>query len=744
MTTGARRASEREAGRLGDQIALTSVADEVYGRIRDAILDGTYPPGTRLSLRTLADELGVSTMPARESLKRLGVEGLVVFGRRSVTVANLGADQVRQIFEIRQRLEALATEWAAEQATEEDLRDLRAILDEMADANLDPVVWRGLNRRFHERLYSCSRSPHLLDLIRNIWDRVAPSMAIYATAVEDFGEAHRQHQQILHLFAAKDLPALLATTAEHLEHTATTVVAALAGASGAALEGDHAMIHDELTIESFHAALASGATTSADLTRWYLDRIAALDQSPDGPRLGSYVTLNPRALAEAAALDERYAATGELTGPLHGVPVVLKDQAETAGIATSFGSGLFADYVPTHDATVVARLKAAGAVILGKSTMCDFAAGWFSFSSRSGFTKNPYDLDRETGGSSAGTAAAVAANLALVGIGEDTGGSIRLPSSFTNLFGLRVTTGLIPRTGFSPLVHFQDTPGPMARTVPDLAATLDVVVGYDPADAYTSLAASSPEVGRYREALDDVTPGTLAGFSIGVLADAFGTQPESGETNTVVTTAVKHLAGWGVHVVDGVELGDGELDLPGWVAATSLYTTVSKHDIDAFLAARPAAPARSVEQVHASGVFHELTDLLPDIAAGPADPADDPAYYARRLRQEDLRRRLLDLMARSGADFLVYPTVQVPPPTREALAARRWTALDFPTNTVLASQSSLPAMSIPCGFTSTGLPVGLEVLGKPLAERALLRFARAWELAATPRRPSPLLTSAPA
>ncbi|MEV0074184.1 MULTISPECIES: amidase family protein [unclassified Amycolatopsis] len=723
---------------------MTSVADEVYGRIREAILDGTYPPGTRLSLRTLADELGVSTMPARESLKRLGVEGLVVFGRRSVTVANLSTDEVRQIFEIRQRLEGLATQWAAEQATEEDLRDLRAILDEMADANLDPVVWRGLNRRFHDRLYSCSDSPHLLDLIRNIWDRVTPSMAIYATAVEDFAEAHRQHQQILHLFATKDLPALLAMTAEHLEHTATTVVTALASAAGTALEGDQAMTYDELTIESFHAALAAGATTSADLTRWYLGRIEAIDQSQDGPRLGSYVTLNPHAVAEAAALDERYAATGELTGPLHGVPVVLKDQAETAGIATSFGSGLFADYVPEQDATVVARLRAAGAVILGKSTMCDFAAGWFSFSSRSGFTKNPYDFDREPGGSSAGTAAAVAANLALVGIGEDTGGSIRLPSSFTNLFGLRVTTGLIPRTGFSPLVHFQDTPGPLARTVPDLAATLDVVVGYDPADAYTSLAASSPEVGRYQEALDDVTPGTLAGFSIGVLADAFGTQPESGETNEVVATAVKHLAGLGVRVVHDVELGDGELDLAGWVAATSLYTTVSKHDIDAFLAARPHAPVHSVEQVHASGVFHELTDLLPDIAAGPADPADDPAYYARRLRQEELRRRLVDLMARSGTDFLVYPTVQVPPPTREALAAKRWTALDFPTNTVLASQSSLPAMSIPCGFTPAGLPVGLEVLGKPLAERALLRFARAWELATSPRRPSPLLTSAPA
>lgn len=495
------------------------------------------------------------------------------------------------------------------------------------------------------------------------------------------------------------------------------------------------MDFEELTIEGFHAALSAGAVTGAELTAWYLDRIAALDQSDAGPRIGSYVTVNQQAGDEAAALDEGFSATGELSGPLHGVPVVVKDQAETAGLPTAFGSALFADYVPGADATVVSRLRQAGAVILGKSTMCDFAAGWFSFSSRSGFTKNPYDPGRETGGSSAGTAAAVTANLALTGIGEDTGGSIRLPSSFCNLFGLRVTTGLIPRTGFSPLVHFQDTPGPIARTVTDLAAVLDVIAGYDPDDPYTALCATAGDLGRYREALEDVGPRSLAGVTIGVLSDAFGDQPESGDTNTVVRAAISRLAGLGATVVGDVELGD----LPGWIEGTSLYTTQSKHDINEFLASRPGAPAGTFDEIHASGVFHELTDLVNDIAAGPSEPADDPRYYPRRLRQEELRRRLTGLMAAAGADFLVYPTVQVPAPTREALAARRWTALDFPTNTVIASQSSLPAMTVPCGLTPAGLPVGLEVLGKHLAEKDLLRFARAWELATAPRYPSPLL-----
>jgi amidase len=482
---------------------------------------------------------------------------------------------------------------------------------------------------------------------------------------------------------------------------------------------------EELTISAFHDRVRAGTLTSADLVRWYLERIDAVDVH--GPALGAVVTVNPAALDDARALDEQFARTGALSGPLHGVPVLVKDQAETAGLATAFGSGVFAEHVPQRDATVVRRLREAGAVVLAKTAMCDFAAGWFSFSSRSGFTRNPYDLDREPGGSSAGTAAGTAANLGLVGLGEDTGGSIRLPSSFTNLFGLRPTTGLVSRTGFSPLVHFQDTPGPMGRTVADVATLLDVLVGYDPADAYTAVCATNPATGTYATSIAGAEPGA---FRIGVLRDAFGTGPETGEVNAVVHAAVAALAGAGTTVVEDVELGD----LGGWVAGTSLYTTQSRHDITRFLAARPDAPAHSFDEVHAHG-FHPLTDLMDDIAAGPADPEDDPHYLRMRLRQEEFRRRLLVLMAGADVDFLVYPTVQVPPPTRADLEAKRWTALTFPTNTVIASQSSLPAMSVPAGFTAAGLPVGMEVLGKPLAEVDLLRFARAWELLASPRRP---------
>ncbi|NIZ90929.1 amidase [Kineococcus rubinsiae] len=493
------------------------------------------------------------------------------------------------------------------------------------------------------------------------------------------------------------------------------------------------MPFEELTISSFHEQLQAGTLTSAELVRWYLHRIETLDAN--GPALGAVVTVNPAAVADAEALDAEFARTGRLSGPLHGVPVLVKDQAETAGIPTAFGSAVFADFVPARDATAVTRLREAGAVVLAKTAMCDFAAGWFSFSSRSDHTKNPYDLDREPGGSSAGTAAGITANLGLVGLGEDTGGSIRLPSSFTNLVGLRPTTGLVSRTGFSPLVHFQDTPGPMGRTVTDVATLLDVLVGYDPADEFTAVCATTTAPGTYTASLAGAD---VRGYRVGVLADAFGTDPAAGEVNDVVRAAVDALAAAGVGVVEGVELGD----LPGWVAGTSLYTTQSRHDITAFLAARPDAPAHSFDEVHRHGA-HPLTDLVDDIAAGPADPFDDPEYLRMRLRQEEFRRRLLVLMADADVDFLVYPTVQVPPPTRADLAARRWTALTFPTNTVIASQSSLPAVSVPAGFTPEGLPVGLEVLGKPLAEVDLLRFARGWELTASPRRPPRLQEPAP-
>lgn len=714
----------------------TTVAETVYQEIRRRILEGRIAPGTRVSIRSLAQSLEVSTMPTREALKRLHFEGLVEFDRRAVTVTSLNAEEIRQLFAIRLNLELLATEWAMARLDDEGRVTLRKILDQLGDPAIAADDWRELNREFHQTFYDHAQSRYLNELIHNIWDRIQPYMAIYASLVHNFDIARSQHEHIYQLMIDGRLDELLDATTEHLQHTADSIVAAL----GASLseDKDNDVNHEELTVDAFHRMIERGDITSSELTGWYLDRIEDLDSidNPSGLQLNSVVTVNNAAMQEAARLDELFAKTGHLVGPLHGVPVLIKDQGETRGIATSFGSEVFADYVPERDAVIVARLRDAGAVVLGKTAMCDFAAGWFSFSSRTDHTKNPYDLDRETGGSSAGTAAAVTANLCLVGIGEDTGGSIRLPSSFTNLFGLRVTTGLIPRTGFSPLLHFQDTPGPMARTVGDLAAVLDVVVGHDSSDSYTGVAASNADVGNYVAALSDVTADTLQSFRFGVLKDAFGEGEDQELANDVVRSAIERLAAAGAAVVEGLELGD----LSTWIEQTSLYTVRSKKDLNDFFAQRPTAPARSVEEIVTAGRFHPLTDLLNEIAVAPDDPDDEPAYLRGRLRQEEWRRTLVSIMAVADVDFLVYPTVQVPAPTRADLAAKRWTALDFPTNTVIASQTSLPAINVPAGFTESGLPVGMEVLGRPMTERALLRFARGWELAASPRRRPPLTT----
>ena len=237
---------------------------------------------------------------------------------------------------------------------------------------------------------------------------------------------------------------------------------------------------EETTIDQVHDAYRAKTLTCVELVQGYLDRIAAYDQK--GPALNAFVALNADALTEAAALDAAFQQSGKLSGPLHGIPIAVKDQAETKGIPTSFGSIAIKGYVPKEDSTLVAKLKAAGAVILSKTTLPDFATSWFGYSSASGETKNPYDLARDPGGSSAGTGAATATNLAAVGIGEDTGGSIRVPASFDNLVGVRVTPGLISRKGLSPLVVFQDTAGPMGRNVKDTAIVLDAIVGYDPLD----------------------------------------------------------------------------------------------------------------------------------------------------------------------------------------------------------------------------------------------------------------------
>jgi len=337
-------------------------------------------------------------------------------------------------------------------------------------------------------------------------------------------------------------------------------------------------------------------------------------------------------------------------------------------------------------------------------------------------------LARDPGGSSGGTAAAVSANLAVVGIGEDTGGSIRLPASFTNLVGVRVTPGLISRNGMSPLVVFQDTAGPMARTVKDAAILLDSLVGYDPTDEYTTAALIGAHKGSYADGLD---ADSLRGTRLDVVRNAFGTDdnPESAAVNAVMAKALKAAEAAGATLFD-IEIPN----LMDQIIETSLYLTHSRHDINKFLASRPNMPTGSLEAVQASGKFDPTLDLLIDILKGPEHPEDDPDYFRKLAARDRFQRQVINIIGANELDALIFPCVQLLPPTKQEIREGKHLCLSFPTNTLIASQTWLPSICLPAGFSDEGVPVGMELLVLPYHESDLFRLGYGFEQATKHRR----------
>ncbi|KAH0162453.1 putative amidase family protein, partial [Aureobasidium melanogenum] len=491
----------------------------------------------------------------------------------------------------------------------------------------------------------------------------------------------------------------------------------------------------ELTLGRAHEAFKTGAYTAVDLTAIYLERIRLFDKT--GPKINSTLAISQGALEEAKRLDEHFAQTGSFRGRLHGIPILVKDQADTAGMETMYGSGACKGNIPTEDAFLVKQLKAEGAVILGKTTMSEWASTWFSHSSASDWepTKNPYKLDHDVGGSSCGSAAAVAANFALLAVAEDTGGSVRCPASFTNLVGLRPTPGLVSRSGFCPLVKVQDTPGPVARTVQDCALFFDCMVGFDPQDNYTGVAALAkslglPIGGSYASNLDQ-------GFSnirqakIGVVRQLFG--PDSDlhclAVNQVINKAFSALK------EQGTTFMDVHLDkLEHYMTFTPTYLQRSRTDINSFLATKPHLP-QDVADIVPAEASEEFLSFTSQITHGPLDPLQDPEYLPKILDRDEFKRELDSLMASLNLDALAFPDVQIPPPKHEDATNGRFPSCwDFPVNTLLASQARLPAITVPVGFTGDGLPVGLELVSYEYHEQALFQFARGIEIVVGARR----------
>lgn len=488
------------------------------------------------------------------------------------------------------------------------------------------------------------------------------------------------------------------------------------GAEGPFLQRDSDVF--EKSISELRDALERRQVTSRALVAAYLDRIAAYDQQ--GPRINAFISLNPRALEVAASLDAERAA-GKSRGPLHGIPVVVKDNFDTIDMPTSGATIGLATFTPARDAFQVARLRRAGAIIIGKTNLQELAAGIVTVSSLGGQTRNPYDPARNPGGSSGGTGAAVAASFGAAGLGSDTCGSIRIPASHNNLVGLRPTYGLSSRSGVIPLSHTQDVAGPLARTIKDLALLLDATVGVDPADPTTN-AAQGRIPASYVKTVEGGTI-KLSGARIGVLEPLFGDTPQDAEVGDVVRRAVERMKTAGAVPVAMAFPGLADL-----LRGTSVIDMEFKFDLADYLAARPAAPIRTLGEILERGLYHE--NLEGSFRRRNAVEARDSETYRTALaRRDGVRKAVLAAMDEHKVVALVYPTIR----TKPALVGQSQGG----SNCQLSPSTGLPALAVPAGFTNDGLPVGMELLGRAFDEPTLLGLGYAFEQAANMRRPPP-------
>jgi amidase len=473
----------------------------------------------------------------------------------------------------------------------------------------------------------------------------------------------------------------------------------------------------EATIPQLQEAMSRGEVTAVELVDAYLARIAAYDQQ--GPGLSAIIRINPDARAEAALLDRERAQRGP-RGPLHGIPVILKDNYDTADMPTTAGSVALAGSVPPDDAFQVRKLREAGAIILAKSNLHELAAGITTISSLGGQTRNPYDPRRNAGGSSGGTGAAVAANFGVIGWGSDTCGSIRIPAAVNNLFGLRPTKGLSSIDGIIPLAHTQDVGGPLARTATDLAIALDATIGPDPADPATQILEGRP-LPVFTQALDTTA---LRSARIGVLEVHFGSASDERETSRVVRAALDTMKARGAEIVQ-VEVPRLDSLLEG----SSLIGLEFKWDLMDYLAQIPGAPVSSLGEILERGLYHvELEQRFRE--RNRVESRDSKEYRAALEKRAATRDAVLRVMEEQRLDALAYPTI------RRTAAIIGEPALGA--NCQLSATTGMPALSIPAGFTSDGMPVGLELLGRPLDDARLVGLGYAFEQITDHRR-SPVL-----
>jgi amidase len=480
---------------------------------------------------------------------------------------------------------------------------------------------------------------------------------------------------------------------------------------------------EETTIAQVREAMRAGRLSCRALVDAYLKRIDAYDKN--GPAINAIVQINPDADKEADELDRRYAQRRPV-GPLHCVPAIAKDNFETIGLQSAGGSLSLKGFVSNKDAFQVKRIKEAGAIVLAKSNMAEFAFSPYETvnSILPGYTRNPYALDRVTAGSSGGTAAAVAANFGLIGLGSDTGNSIRGPSSHQALVGIRSTMGLTSRAGVIPLSLLADIAGPMTRTVEDAVTVFQVIAGEDPDDPATA-ASHGRAIPDYRQSLQR---DGLKGARIGILRQAYERQTTDGEVVDVFTAALADLERAGATIVDPVRVDLGGVQRPQGGGSCGGF----KYDINRYLAAQGSrVPVHSLEEIIRSRAFHPSIEArLRTAQEGAENGPDTPACAAETAYRDAFRAAVTQTMDAAKLDAFVYPTWSNPP--------RLIGDLNTPhgdNSQVFAPTTGWPAINVPMGYTRGTLPAGLTIFGRAWSEATLIKFAYAYEQATRHRHP---------
>ncbi len=516
---------------------------------------------------------------------------------------------------------------------------------------------------------------------------------------------------------------------EAVRRSGRVAAAVLALAAPGCRDAPQAFDVVETTIPEVQSAVRSGATTCRAVVEAYLARIEAYDSTAG---LHAITEINPRALARADSLDARV-RSGDPLGPLFCVPVLVKDNFDTHDLPTTGGSAALAGSLPPDDAFMVRKIREADAIVLAKTNMAEWAfSPRQTVSSSYGTTANAYALDRVPAGSSGGTASGVAASFATVGLGTDTGNSIRGPSSHLALFGIRSTMGLTSRDGVIPLAYDRDIAGPMTRTVGDAARVFNVVAGYDPADPYT-------EAGRGNKAPDYTVfldRDGLRGTRIGVLRALVDTEDADTSVARLFDAALADIVRLGAELVDPLVVDDFDALLDG-----PYYCSRFRWDVSRYLASLgPTAPIEDVAEVLETGAFSDyIGDRLRRFTEGPLEgppEASEPercAPYERHTARQAYRAAVVAAMDSAGVDALVYPTWTRPPAALER--AREDYGGD--NSQLVAPATGLPAGTVPMGFSYGRYPAGLQILTRPFDEGTIFRIAYAFEQGTAHRKPPP-------